>query len=806
MNRPFHLYEVVSRFLGLVLLLAGALKVQASTTGLVPETDFWSSRWFLIITSLAEMVFGTWLIVGILPWLSWWLAMAIFGSFLGDNLTKALAGDVSCGCFGQFEVHPWVTFGFDLLAIFLLLIGTPVARPYSSGNYLRARLIMFASMCVIVGAGSFGIYHHFEPRPLTAEGSVDDEAAVIVLQPESWVGQRFPLLAHIDIGSQLDRGNWILMFYRQNCPECKKAIARYVALAYELANRVDGMKVALVEVPTEQATLPAVNSGKMCARARLSGKKRWAGTVPWFLRTNDGVVSIATRSPEVLLNNPWAGTGSNSQFARFYLDGKEDGALFPDYRQARRHMFLQEIACGPLSLIAILQNLAVPLTTDQIEGLLAVAGTHGTDLSQLKELAEKYGLHTLGVAATTGKLRQMGQQAIVHLDRVGFAAVTGYTPDGLKVVYPLQPPGIVPDDLFEKSFGQNGYALLLSRMPLPPNALGIAPAPVRQIDGPVLELNKNSISVGRINSYRWEGFLTYLNAGSRPLEISRVDSSCPCMTGTVDKAQLLPGETGILHAVGEQRSIGKFLYYFTVTTNQEDPEKVKIPVQGYVEHPVAFYQPAWVVTGLLPNRPIAIEVPFDLSPGIDPDSLQAEVPEDSPLSATLIRRPKQGLGLRIQWKGDQKIGWHRFQIDVKLRDVKSPVIAPFHVAVEIVPTVDASPAYLLVRDEELTQEWSRFITYRFRPHFDGGYSIGWKGYDLSELVKVEKISQTQDTLTLRLAPVNANTALGISGKQASLMLSRPGEEPCLVRFMAGEAALGKKVNKGSGPQKTEEKP
>jgi hypothetical protein len=539
----------------------------------------------------------------------------------------------------------------------------PALRPAPA--VLRKKLLVFGVLSLLIVTSAFAAAHYFGPAPIDAEGTILGDADVVALQPDLWTGQRLPVLKHIDIGGQLGNGDWILVFYRANCQMCKQAIPRYTTLAYELANRPGAPKVALVEVPTDDDSSWPVRPGKVCARARLSAKKRWAGTVPWFLGTKDGVVTIATRSPEVLLNNPWGGMRSDDQFAGQFLDQIGDEATFPAYRQARRDMFLQEIACGPLSLIAVLQDLAVPLTSDDIEGLLAVAGTHGTDLLQLKDLAEKYGVNTLGVMVTTDKLRQLGQRAIVHLDRVGFAAVTGYFPDGMKVVYPLKPPGIVPDDLFAKSFGQNGYALLLSRRALLPQALGVAPAPAPRIEGPVLELRKNSLSVGRINSYGWEGFLSYRNSGTEPLEISGVDSSCACMTGTVDKIRLLPGETGTLHAVGEQRSIGKFRYSFTMKTNQGDPKEVKIPVQGYVEYPVAFDKPGWVVSGLLSNRPTALEVPLDLSPGIDPESLDVQTSPNGPLAAFIVRPLGQAPGLRVQWKGDDKIGWQRFQIDVK---------------------------------------------------------------------------------------------------------------------------------------------
>ena len=77
---------------------------------------------------------------------------------------------------------------------------------------------------------------------------------------------------------------------------------------------------------------------------RLDGNRRWLGGSPRFLHVKDGRVESCTDSLDQFMH------GISARRER--LDSA-DGYLFPDYRKIRRDMFLREIACGPLALIAV---------------------------------------------------------------------------------------------------------------------------------------------------------------------------------------------------------------------------------------------------------------------------------------------------------------------------------------------------------------------------------------------------------------------------------------------------------------------
>jgi hypothetical protein len=186
----------------------------------------------------------------------------------------------------------------------------------------------------------------------------------------------------------------------------------------------------------------------------------------------------------------------------------------------------------------------------------------------------------------------VGLPAIVHLHGVGFAAVTGYRPGALELIYPLKTPAWVSDEEFEQAFGNPGRALLLSREPLQARRLGISDSPPTNPTGPVLRLEKNVLAVGQIHSPTFEGSLTLHNDGTEPLTIAEVKSSCPCLTAAVDRQTLPSKESATLRVKGDLDRFGRFQYEIALVANQKSTPAVKLAVRGFFEHPVFFERTA----------------------------------------------------------------------------------------------------------------------------------------------------------------------------------------------------------------------
>jgi hypothetical protein len=135
-----------------------------------------------------------------------------------SRLFKALSGAASCGCFGSVHVNPWITlFAIDLPAV----IALTVFRPRGLGLVDwpgMPRFAVSAVFAIAVLGVSTPILALNEPAEVTSQYEV--------LEPETWVGKKLPILEHIDIGEKLSKGNWLILLYHHDCPDCIKAIAK----------------------------------------------------------------------------------------------------------------------------------------------------------------------------------------------------------------------------------------------------------------------------------------------------------------------------------------------------------------------------------------------------------------------------------------------------------------------------------------------------------------------------------------------------------------------------------------------------
>ena len=85
-------------------------------------------------------------------------------------------------------------------------------------------------------------------------------------------------MEHIDIAEQIKTGNWLLLFYHHDCPDCQKAIPQYEQMARDLAGNEDFLRIALIEVPPygQSGTVPS----NACTLGRLEDVKEWFVTTP----------------------------------------------------------------------------------------------------------------------------------------------------------------------------------------------------------------------------------------------------------------------------------------------------------------------------------------------------------------------------------------------------------------------------------------------------------------------------------------------------------------------------------------------
>jgi hypothetical protein len=277
--------------LGVLLLAAAGLKAHQLATEPVAERDLLSNRTFLVVWVELELLLGTWFVSGLLPRAAWVAAVNCFFLFAIVAALKAFSGEASCGCFGRIEVSPWYTLGLDVGALAALLVFRPDLRAPLPVSHRRLRAGLAAAFVLAAGVPAAILAARYEPALLTPEGEIVGDESVVLLEPEAWVGQPCPILAHIDIGRELAQGQWIVVLYHHDCPHCQERVPEFDREARAEAERAGISRTAMVELPPHappgQSLLPPDSP---CARGLMSAARDWFVETPVTLVLKEGIV------------------------------------------------------------------------------------------------------------------------------------------------------------------------------------------------------------------------------------------------------------------------------------------------------------------------------------------------------------------------------------------------------------------------------------------------------------------------------------------------------------------------------------
>jgi hypothetical protein len=284
------LFAFIFKLTALLLWGAGALKAYSAASSPLNAVDYW----FTIALAIAEIAFGCWLFVSMFPRATRCAALFCFLCLLGISLAKAVNGERSCGCFGPLSVSPWVTAGLDALVLAALAWAKPETKANATGRPWAA----FALLSGASIAFTVALIFLASPAQLNANGNVEGNAATVALRPEEWIGQPCPLIPQMDIGSRLQRGEWVVLLHRAGCDVCREMMPRYLARVADSRKRSAGPGWALIEVPGEGESAAESWVAPGLLSGRLSETRRWVVQTPIILRLEDGVVTQVTHSLE----------------------------------------------------------------------------------------------------------------------------------------------------------------------------------------------------------------------------------------------------------------------------------------------------------------------------------------------------------------------------------------------------------------------------------------------------------------------------------------------------------------------------
>jgi hypothetical protein len=284
-------YDVLRILLAVLLLIAAGLKAFQLATEPTVGTSILDARLLLMVTVEFELFFGLWLLANILAKPTWAATLTCFGLFTCVSFCKALAGYATCGCFGRVAVNPWYTGTLDVAVVLSLLRWRPsTVSPLPPGEgkgegngpavppSLRATAVLVTWLAIgLPAAYAMGNY---TGTTLSDAGQVIGNGKVVVLEPEKWIGKRFPLLDYIDVGDKLKEGKWLVVLYHHDCPKCMEIIRHLRQIRRECGIQ----QIALIAMPPYDNARPklALPFG-LCMVGRLNYTKEWFATTPLMI-------------------------------------------------------------------------------------------------------------------------------------------------------------------------------------------------------------------------------------------------------------------------------------------------------------------------------------------------------------------------------------------------------------------------------------------------------------------------------------------------------------------------------------------
>jgi len=285
-------YDVVRFVLAGVLLVAASLKAYQLATGPLSGDGLLNTRWFVILVVELEFIFSFWLFAGLLPRWTWRIASACVGAFACLSLYKALSGHSSCGCFGNVQVNPWITFALDICLFGLLMWFPPGKQSNSAAYAIKPRVIAFVATSLIVGAVAGWAMLSFEAAAVDDAGDIVGDSQFVVLEPEQWIGKPFPLSQHIRIDADIQTGHWLVVLFHHDCSTCREAIPGYQQMATQATADTALPRIALIEMPPYALPQHRAfdHAQSTAAVGQLVDHVEWFVTTPTRIEIIDGIV------------------------------------------------------------------------------------------------------------------------------------------------------------------------------------------------------------------------------------------------------------------------------------------------------------------------------------------------------------------------------------------------------------------------------------------------------------------------------------------------------------------------------------
>ena len=290
--------------IGALLVAAALLKFDALVSGTFPLAvlkTIHAPRFLWHVLVVVEGLAGAALITGLNPPAVGRALSLLFLVFAIVAAVETWSGIQSCGCFGAARIPPWVMVLVDGAAALFLTVSRRVPRRPMPSRF-GAFVVVVSAMSVLGMLVRQRVVRYGE---IAANDAATSSGTAVLLEPETWVGQSFPLAKHIDVGDQISHGEWLVLFVRPGCNQCAAAIPRYVA-----AVERETVRLAIVELPGSGAAggSPPSRSGDVLY-GRLEPSRRWLTTTPVAVSLSRGIVVYVAQGSAAAVPDPtwWVG-------------------------------------------------------------------------------------------------------------------------------------------------------------------------------------------------------------------------------------------------------------------------------------------------------------------------------------------------------------------------------------------------------------------------------------------------------------------------------------------------------------------
>lgn len=276
-NHRISLFDALRTGIAFLILYSAVTKGWELSTVPVLGSGFLYSRWFNALIVIGESGFGLLMLTKFLSHLKWLAMLLLFIIFALVSTYEWLLGAKNCTCFGSSSgIHPLVTATIDSVIAIALYKIRPIEQEMIYPK-LRTLFILGVGWILAVSVFLSGFFS-VEKKAISSLGTefigIDGQRTISLL-PEMW-NESLPILGFlepIEIRGQLQEGEWTVVFYHHDCPQCRQSI---INLA------VNGTtSVVCIEIPPYGRNDYIPDS---FIKARLSNQWGWSIKTPFVIK------------------------------------------------------------------------------------------------------------------------------------------------------------------------------------------------------------------------------------------------------------------------------------------------------------------------------------------------------------------------------------------------------------------------------------------------------------------------------------------------------------------------------------------